>query len=275
MSRLRTTGATNVFILRIRFDVKQLCDGGSTMRIWSHLGVSLLALLSIVPLAAQNLTGAGAGKQSVETASFTLAKATQVPGMVLSPGVHSVKILDRLTDRMIVRIGRNGATEATFLGLPSSNSSDSKGPIMLVSSEGKSSLRGFTFDDGTAVEFVYPKGEAVDIAKANNVKIPAIDPASQGMSDNPALSKTDREMVTLWMLSPTPVGPNDQGPGVKAERYQEVASANTPPRPRPQQRAVVKTLPHTAGTIPIILLMAAFLLTGALALFSRRVFFVR
>ena len=105
---------------------------------------------------------------------------------------------------------------------------------------GHAALRGFKFQDGSTAEFVYPKAEAVSLAKANGTTIPAIDPASEGRPDASKLSHTDMEMVTLWMLTPTRVGADNQ-PGIQAARYQapaassaassSVASVSTPPPP--------------------------------------------
>ena len=84
------------------------------------------------------------------------------------------------------------------------------------------------------VEFVYPKAEAVAIAKSNQSKVPAIDPASEGKVADKSLSKDDMEVVTLWLLSSTTVGPNDTTPAIKAEKYQQVASNEPPPQPAQQ-----------------------------------------
>jgi hypothetical protein len=46
---------------------------------------------------------------------------------------------------------------------------------------GKQYLRGWYFAGAPSVlEFVYPKAEAVAIAKSNQATVPAIDPASEG-----------------------------------------------------------------------------------------------
>ena len=84
------------------------------------------------------------------------------------------------------------------------------------------------------VEFVYPKADAVAIAKSNQSKVPAIDPASEGKVADKNLSQDDMEVVTLWLLSSTTVGPNDSAPAIKAEKYQQVAT-NEPPPPPAQQ----------------------------------------
>jgi hypothetical protein len=232
-----------------------------------------LGLLVIAPIASYGSSAPGdtPGRGKV-TAQFSVDEQTQIPSKILKKGDYTIRILDHLSDRMVLQVDQNGKLLSTFLALPSSGlpKPASQGPITLGAGvNAKSAIRGFAFPDGTVAEFVYPKAEAVGLAKANDTKIPAIDPASQGLTGNPALSKTDREMVALWMLSPTPVGPNDSGPGIKAERYQpQQASAATPPRPR--QHPAVAALPHTAGYLPLVLLGAIVSTLGATVLTRRR-----
>ena len=201
-------------------------------------------------------------------AKFTIAEQTQVPGKTLSAGTYTIRVVDHLADRMILRV-EGGGKPTTFLALPSNDLGGNKGPVPLKAGvEGKAALRGFSFADGTSAEFVYPKGEAVGLAKANDKTVPAIDPASEGRSEaTNGLSKTDMQMITLWMLKPTPVGPGDQGPGIKAERYQKVASNDSPKPPRPRMKA----LPHTASDMPLVWLFGALSLGGAALLARRRV----
>ena len=66
-------------------------------------------------------------------------------------------------------------------------------------------------------------------------------------------------MVTLWLLSPTHVGPNDASGGIKAERYQQVASL-APHKP------VVSRLPHTASYLPLVMLAGLLSLAAAAGL---------
>lgn len=238
-------------------------------------GVLLAApvVLKAVPTLTPNLpTGTYAEDPAGEEVShFTVDSKTQVPGKTLKPGAYTIRIVDHLSDRMIVRIDRDGKSEATFLALPVSSLQKpaNQGPLKLGNgAKGKDSLRGFSFADGTLAEFVYPKEEAVGIAKANNTKIPAVDPASEGRSANPSLSSEDMKMVTLWMLSPTTVGPD--GPGIAAERYQapqQVASVQPPPRRK--VRPTMAALPHTAGSTPLVML-AGLLSLGLAGTLARR-----
>lgn len=228
--------------------------------------------------------------------TFTVADSLEVPGKKLSAGTYTIRMVDHLSDRMIVRVERNGKAQTTFLALPKSSLARSgQGPILL-NNGAKSAMRGFVFPDGTVAEFVYPKAEAVGLAKANNTTIPAVDPASEGRPDVSKLSPEDMQMVTLWMLTPTPVGPGAGGAGITAAKYQmpagsaaasvasagdgagasgagtsgagaSVARASVPSRPR--VRPAMAALPHTAGEMPLVL-VGGLLSLGAAGLLRRR-----
>ncbi len=221
---------------------------------------------------------------AAQTASqFTVSEQTKVPGLTLKPGTYSIRVVDHLSDRLIVRVdGAQGNAHSTFLGIQNGNISkpSSSGPVVWSKSpKGGTILRGFEFPGGgSVVEFVYPKAEAVSIATVNDSKVPAIDPASEGKVADKSLSKDDLEVVTLWLLSSTTVGPNDSKPGIAAEKYvappsNQVASAGTAPAignsseaaPAPVRKAkpVIAKLPHTASTMPLIWMLGAFSLLGA------------
>ena len=240
------------------------------------------------------------------TATFTVTQQTKVPGETLKPGEYTIRIVDHLSDRLIVRVdSANGKTHSTFLGLqePSINRPATPGVIPWENASQKSTyMKGFLFPNtNSVVEFVYPKAEAVAIAKSNQSKVPAIDPASEGKVADKSLSRDDMEVVTLWLLSSTTVGPSDSVPAIKAEKYQQVAGNEPPPQPAQQlqqsrqvapvssntsaalapaptsgtaptpvrqprpRKPVVAALPHTGSSMPVVWLVGLFSLLGALA----------
>ncbi len=220
----------------------------------------------VTPTAAGNTPGDAYTSTAGPSTSFAVHDSTQIPGGILKVGSYNIRVVDHLKDRMIISVGHPGEKQTVFLALPKSalSSTPNRGPILLQSGVGSNAaLRGFVFPNGLVAEFVYPKAEAVSLAKANGTTIPAIDPASEGMPKDPTLSSADMRMVTLWMLTPTPVGPNDSGPGVSAKRY-EVSSVRRQPRP------AMKVLPHTASEFPLMLLLGILSLGGAGVLSWRR-----
>lgn len=250
------------------------------------------------------------------TATFTVTQQTKVPGETLKPGEYTIRVVDHLSDRLIVRVdSANGKTHSTFLGLqdPSISRPASPGAVTWENAAQKTTyLKGFYFPNtNSVVEFVYPKAEAVAIAKSNQSKVPAIDPASEGKVADKSLSKDDMEVVTLWLLSATTVGPNDTVPAIKAEKYQQVAANEPAPQPADQlqqsrqvapvssttstsaspspassasaapapvrqprpRKPVVAALPHTGSSMPLVFLAGLLAFFAAMA--TRLVRFAR
>lgn len=256
--------------------------------------------------------GSAYAVESSDPATFEVSESTKVPGLTLRPGTYSIRVVDHLSDRLIVRVDdQAGSTHSTFIGIRNSSIPQPSGPGAVTWSgkaEGTAAMRGFEFPGGgPVVEFVYPKNDAVAIAKVNSSKVPAIDPASEGKVKDASLSKEDLEVVTLWMLSSTEVGPdNAKKAAIAAEKYQasatpppapapaaaptpapqpeptQVASLNTPPSPVDQVQAaapapsprprphVVSKLPQTASDMPLVWLLGALSLGAAGGLRLRR-----
>ena len=213
------------------------------------------AVLALSPLVAAGFTG-GASR-------FTTSEPANIPGLTLHPGSYSIQVVDHLSERYVVRVdGPGGRVHYSFLALANAGIPKPTGPGRVLWNNpagGKQYVRGWLFPGTSSVlEFVYPKAEAVAIAKSNQAKVPAIDPASEGRPiEIKSLSKSDLQLVTLWLLSSTHVGPGDSATGIQAERYPEVAVARKP---------VISKLPQTASNLPWVGLLGALSILSALAI---------
>jgi LPXTG-motif cell wall-anchored protein len=217
----------------------------------------LLATLTPLSLWAAGPDGA--------SAQFTVSQPTMVPGMTLSPGSYTISVTDHLRDRFVLRIEGTSGDHTLFIGVPSNGLKDSsKGGVVPYDSapDGKSAIRGFVFKSATPIEFVYPKNDAVALAKANEKKVLAVDPVSEGKSENmSSLNKDDMQMISLWTLTPEPVSGGGD-PKISASKYEQQVASLTPHRP------AMKSLPHTASSTPAIFLLGLLSAIGA-ALFAR------
>ncbi|HLI78104.1 MAG TPA: hypothetical protein VKV02_14255 [Acidobacteriaceae bacterium] len=185
-----------------------------------------------------------------EPEQFQVAQKTEVPNTTLSPGSYTIRILDHLRDRVILQVSdKTNRVESTFLAIPASTMANAPvGPIRYSTGpKGKAALKGFAFPGGVAVEFVYPKNDAVSIAQANSTRVMAIDPASEGRVAAPKLNQNDMQMITLWMLEPSRVGANDaKSAGITAAKYQAPQTAP----PAPVQTAQAEPAPPQAAPAP-------------------------
>ncbi len=164
--------------------------------------------------------------QSSAPGNFSLQKTTEVPGSQLRAGTYNLTVLDSLADRMVMRVNSaDGKAQTLILGVRSSLSGAPGQPVFWDAKEqGRHALRGFVFSDGKGVEFVYPKADAVALAKANHSSVVAVDPASEGRPELGRLSSNDMQMVNLWLLTPTRVSGQD---GLEAKHYEPSGTSAT------------------------------------------------
>ena len=205
-------------------------------------------------IAASTLLAADSAHPS---ANFNVSELTAVPGKTLPPGSYTISVVDHLSDRYIVRVEGSGIDSTLFLGLPNKSLPQKAGEIKWAKgAEGAQYIRGWDFPS-VSLEFAYPKNDAVALAKANSASVPAIDPESEGMNTKASLSQDEMHIVTLWLLSPTRVGPSAPA-GISAARYQQVASV--------EHKPVVAKLPHTASVLPAIWLLGMLSVMGGLSM---------
>jgi hypothetical protein len=198
-----------------------------------------------------------------QTSNFVLDSPSNIPGASLKPGSYSIRVVNRLSDRVILRVNSTaGDVNSLFIGVEKNKIERpvKSGPVVWENSaNGTNHLKGWYFPGAASViEFVYPKADAVAIASANPATVPAVDPASEGKVADSALSQDDLQLLTLWVLSLQQVGPGVPSPGIKAVRYQ--MSANATPKP------IIKALPHTASLMPWVWLSALCSLLVALSI---------
>ena len=244
---------------------------------------------------------------------FSVQSSTKVPGKTLKPGGYTITMKDHLWDRAILQITNDsGKVETTFLGVFDSGlkSRDGSGPIALSTEKGHDALRGFSFPDGRAIEFVYPKAEAAALASNSTEQVLAIDPASDNLrSTGKNLSREDAQIVTLWSLQATRLPAGQKGIAAKKYAAPQVAQVepmpapvgarSTPPAPvtvttkdsvptkslagkhapvKPVTQVAenripaIKAFPHTASNMPLLLLVAFGSLAMAAGMRMRRLF---
>ena len=234
-------------------------DGGKSMKVRSLLVGSVL-LLAPAAFAAPLMDDPIV---SASPEQFQVTQKTEVPNTTLQPGSYSIRILDHLSDRVILQVASKGHVESTFIAIPASTMANAPvGPILYGGGpKGKAALKGFSFPGGLALEFVYPKADAVSIAQANDARVMAIDPASENRVEAPKLSEKDMEMITLWMLEPARVGPNDAKPSaISASKYQappatqaapvQTAQAETPASPAASRSSYSPSTGNTSAPAP-------------------------
>jgi len=81
-------------------------------------------------------------------------------------------------------------------------------------------IRGMWIAGASAgAEFVFPKAEAAALAKQVRQPVPAIDPDSEGKQAVTKMSGSDRQIVTLWLLSAVALTPEGSQTGIQAAKF--------------------------------------------------------
>lgn len=212
------------------------------------------------------MTAAGGSIQAADPnpESFEVSQPTRIPGATLNPGRYEIRVKDALMDRTILTVKNAGGSDvSTFLSVANRELKRDQGKALAEWKRGAvnpPAARGWTPSAGQPLEFVYSKDEAVALSKQVGRPILAIDPQSENLQPS-ALSKEDMQIVTLWMLTPTPMSPGSPEVNISAEKYkaqtaQAPPTATTTAAAKPQGNlagpAEPTKLPKTAGNFAIL-----------------------
>jgi hypothetical protein len=211
----------------------------------------------------------------------TFSQPVEIPGQVLQAGTYWFKLMDSQSNRNIVQIYNSDNTRqvALILALPDYRVKPADKTVITFAERAANSPEAvkawFYPGDNYGQEFVYPKPRAMQLAKASNQAVPSM----------PANMEADTKMaVKSSAEAPAKALRNTQ---VKAEQPsgEEVEIGEivtTPPQLLAQNKppaapnvstasAPAKTLPKTAGSLPLISLSGLlFAAAGLLVRFAAR-----
>jgi hypothetical protein len=188
-----------------------------------------------------------AGVMTMQTQGQTFNKQTKVsfsqpvavPGRVLPAGTYTFTILDSPSSRNIVQIWNRDKTNliTTILAIPNYRLKPTGETVIKFSERPADQPQAVKawFYPGYAygIEFVYPKGEALQIAQAANEAVPA-----------EAVEPTPSTLKTLLVIGITP-----------AQKEEPIAQAiQTTPVPA-EPAVVAQELPRTGSLTPLIALV--------------------
>jgi hypothetical protein len=235
--------------------------------------LKVVAAVGCVALGAIFAPGASADDWNRKTV-ITFNKPVEIPGVhlagwgVLPAGVYVFKILDSQSDRHIVQIFDKDETTvyATILAIPNYRLHATDKTVITFSERlagEPEALRAWFYPGRNwGEEFVYPKAQAVAIAKATNVPVlfTVIDLPAEAAEpiksvDEPVVAELKRAPIMAIKPSGEEV---------------EVAEVVTPPPTQtevatasPQPTTAAATLPSTASTLPLIAMFGFIALAGA------------
>jgi hypothetical protein len=194
---------------------------------------------------------------------------------VLPAGTYVFKIMDSLSNRHIVQISSEDekTVYATILAIPNYRLKATDKTVITFRERPAGqpeALRAWFYPGRLwGEEFVYPKAQAMELAKATNTPVlytPAELPYEVAEANQVTAAPVMQEMRRAPVMAVTPTGEDvelDQVVTAPPPERQDV----TTPRPERQQVAQAREpmLPDTASTLPLIALFGLLALGGALA----------
>jgi hypothetical protein len=227
------------------------------------LGVSIgvMCMMVSAPASAQNWN---------KTTRVTFSAPVEIPGVsaqVLPAGTYVFKLLDSLADRHIVQIFNADQTHlyATILAIPNYRLQPTDKTVMTfaerAAGEPQAIRAWFYPGDNSGQEFVYPKKRAVELAKTVNQPVLYIPDAVAPNIVAPIKTATEPPVIALREAPIKAVQPTGQDLAlseVVAPPPVEVASVQQP-------ASLPKSLPRTAGNLPVLFLIGMFSISAGLS----------
>jgi len=199
----------------------------------------LMAGLGVLAL----MPGARADEWSQRT-TLKFSEPVEMPGQILPAGTYVFKLVNSNSSRHIVQVFNKEEDHVfgTFLAIPQHRQRPSEKTIITFEERAAGSPQAvkawFYPHRTTGHEFVYPKTEAIALAKANEAPVPSMPVGTIPNTSKPVVTMKAPEIMALLMVPLKLEEPNGQ----------EVELAQLP-APRTE---LPDTLPKTATPVPLI-----------------------
>jgi len=194
---------------------------------------------------------------------FTFTGPVEIPGQVLPAGTYVFKLLNSSSNRHIVQVFNQDENQVfgTFLAIPDFHLQPASEPIIKFHERAEGSPEAIKawFYPGRNYghEFVYPKREAVTLAKANDTPVPAMQTDLTPTMINPSVELKGPEILVLVqapLMAEKPTGEEVQ----LAEAFDMV---DTHAQSGEAERS--EELPATASWLPVFGVAGILLLGSA------------
>jgi hypothetical protein len=177
---------------------------------------------------------------------LTLSGPVEMPGQILPAGTYVFKVANSNSNRHIVQVFNKEEDHVfgTFLAIPSQRHQASDKTIIRFEERAAGSpqaIKAWFYPHRTyGHEFVYPKKEALELAKANNVPVLATP------TEMPSITKPEVTMQAPEILALLVVPLKEEEPNGEEVELAQAAAPSSPPAELPQE------LPATASPLPLL-----------------------
>jgi len=219
---------------------------------------------------------------------LTFSGPVQIPGATLQAGSYVFKLADLSGNRHVVQVFDKDEKKiiSTMMAMPNQRLTPSDKPVVLFSERPSGSPQAIRVwyypGDTIGNEFVYPKRQAMAIAKANHQPVLAT-------NDEPAGNTTDAERMAsmktatvghfnedgAWASEDRTIATSNSSATVSTPANTNTAAAASPSPTMAANNATVGTsgrrssrthLPRTASNLALYELLSGFALLGGLSL---------
>jgi hypothetical protein len=216
-------------------------------------------LMLLVGLAALTLTPTAWASPRNQKTVFTFNAPVEIPGQILPAGTYVFKLADSQSNRHIVQVFNKEESRVygTFLAIPNYRLRPAHETIVTFHERPAGSpiaVRAWFYPGANyGHEFVYPKPDALALARANNTPVPAMPAELAANTTKPAV--TMRESTVIAITSAPLKAEEPDASEVEVAQAFPDAPSELPSR-----------LPTTATSLPLIGLAGLLALSTAMAL---------
>ncbi len=221
----------------------------------SRLQTKMVLLTGLAAMAL--LPGARADEWTQRTV-VTFSGPVEMPGQILPAGTYVFKLASSQSNRHIVQVFNKKEDHifGTFLAIPNYRQRPSDKTIIRFEERAAGSPQAikawFYPHKNYGHEFVYPKTEALELAKANNTPVPSMPAEPTPNTTKPTAAMSAPAIAALIVIPLKSEKPSGE--------EVELAQASAPGPELPE------TLPKTASTVPLIGLMGLLSVAAAITL---------
>jgi hypothetical protein len=218
-------------------------------------------ILLFIGLGAMALAPAARADAWNQKTVVTFSEAVEVPGQILPAGTYVFKLVNSSTSRHIVQVFSKDEKRVfgTFLAIPNYRQRVADKTIIRFEERAPGSpqaIKAWFYPHRTyGHEFVYPKAEAVALAKANNTPVPAMPTELAPNTTKPVVTMKAPEIVAMLVVPLRVEEPTGE--------EVELAQASAPSAPAAQ---LPQELPATASSLPLVGLLGLLSLGTAFAI---------
>ena len=199
---------------------------------------------------------------------LTFSGPVQVPGVTLPAGTYTFKLADLTGSRHVVQIFDKDEKKiyTTILAIPDQRLEPSAKPVVLFSERAAGTPQAIKawFYPGETIgnEFVYPKSQAITIAKATHQTVLAAANDTTTTADEMKSAEVGRVDENGRMSNSSDAAAATTSPAPAQANTAPAGTAGAAPAPR---ATTARTeLPHTASNLPTVALLSGFAFAAGL-----------